>query len=538
MRRALGFCLPFFIATAAVAQDTRTVDLEPLRSVRGLESYTTTSRNPSQDRQRYIAATSRIREHHRPVPLPKTTKPFATEMSQVSATVVKKGEPISFPKNIKILAQKSIVGAAKLEYDFASPVGEPTVAVRGDEILTTGNWYATLSLDAGKTFSALNPEQLFAGDPIGDGFCCDQVALYDKRDDAIYWLLQGRKNARGNNFRVLVAKGSEQIRKQDWFFIDITSSQAVGSEGFWLDFPSFTTTEANVFISANIFRTDGDEKWAGSVVIRVPKEPLLRGEKPAATTWVTQTFGSPRLVDGAKGAMYWASHSSTGDLAVWSWADGQPQPKGPATVDIEPWTTDPGPSVAGQSPSGRPWLKRLDGRITAGWSASGSIGFAWTAREDNRFKLPHVRVALIDESAILSAGPLAEVKPIAEPHIWSDEFAIAYPAVAPDVDGKIGASVSIGGKTLNPSHAVGTLSRVGGALKWGFAVPTRGKNTPACTKSDESVDRECGVWGDYFATRPHPTRAGSWVSVGYSVQSTDLEKKVRIEPEYVWFNSE
>ena len=174
MFRALMIALSCSVATIVAAQDTRSVDLAPLRSVRDVALAVKVRRDTAQERRRYIDATSRIREHHRPVPLAKTTKPFATDMSQLAATVVKKGEPINFPKNIKFLAQKSIVGAARLEYNFASPVGEPTIAVRGDEILVTGNWYAAFSLDGGQSFSALDPGKMFEGDPLGEGFCCDQ----------------------------------------------------------------------------------------------------------------------------------------------------------------------------------------------------------------------------------------------------------------------------------------------------------------------------------------------------------------------------
>lgn len=524
-------------AAGSFGQDVRSIALEKPRSVKELGAPAGLARNAEAERQRYRRATSRIREHHRPVPLPKTTKAFATAMEQPPAAVVKKGEPISFPKNIKILGQKSIVGAAKLEYDFASPVGEPTVAATPTEVLVTGNWYSALSLDGGKTFSALDPNQLFANDPIGNGFCCDQVAFFDERTDTTFWLLQGTKNTRGNAFRILIAKGSKRLRNQDWFFIDVTSPQVVGSEGFWLDFPSFAASTSHIFISANVFSATGDEAWAGATVIRIPKEPLLKEEQPAATTWMTQTFGSPRLVEGAKETMYWASHGSTGNLAVWSWPDAASQPVGPLNVDIEPWTAESNASSEDHSPLGRPWLKRLDGRITAGWAAQGTIGFAWTAREDNRFKLPHARVAILSDPLPASPGAFGSVKPLAEPHIWSDSFALAYPAVGADAKGRVGVSMSIGGRTMFPTHAIGVLTRNGDSFKWGFAVPTKAVNTPACPKEDGTIDRNCGVWGDYFVVRPHPARDGSWVSVGYSVQSTDKEL-LRVEPEYMWFNSE
>lgn len=526
-------CLWIVVANG---QDVRSTVLEKPKPVRELAAAPL-KRNQSAERERFRGAISKIREHYRPVPLSRTSKPFESSLNQTPAKIVKKGEPISFPKNIKILGQQSIVGSAELEFNFASPIGEPTVAATATEVLVTGNWYAALSLDGGKTFSSLNPDQLFAGGAVGEGFCCDQVAFYDQRADTTFWLLQGARNAKGNMFRILFAKGSEQLRKQDWQYLDITAPQVVGSEGFWLDFPSFAATDSHIYLTANVFTAVGEEKWSGGLVVRIPKEPLLKGEQPSATTWSSSTFGSLRLVEGAKDTMYWASQSSTGALAVWSWPDSAEQPSKPTNVDVETWTTDTNGASKLHSPSGRPWLKRLDGRITAGWLSLDTIGFAWTAREDNRFKLPHVRVAVLGLPLPTNSGPFASVKPKAEPHIWSDDFALAYPAMGVDAKGRVAVTTSIGGKSLFPTHALGTLTRNGDIFKWGFAVSTRGANTPYCARANAPVDQNCGVWGDYFTVRPHPGRDNSWVTVGYSIRSQATEV-LRVEPEFYWFHSE
>src|SRR5208337_1070319 len=39
----------------------------------------------------------------------------------------------------------------------ASNVGEPSVSVNSDVVFYTGNWYAALSVDGGKTFSFIDP---------------------------------------------------------------------------------------------------------------------------------------------------------------------------------------------------------------------------------------------------------------------------------------------------------------------------------------------------------------------------------------------
>jgi len=73
----------------------------------------------------------------------------------------------------------------------ASNVGEPSLAMNGQLVFFTGNWYAAVSGDAGKTFSYINPATAFKEfDPPGCSFCCDQVVQYIPAIDMFVWLLQ------------------------------------------------------------------------------------------------------------------------------------------------------------------------------------------------------------------------------------------------------------------------------------------------------------------------------------------------------------
>ena len=75
--------------------------------------------------------------------------------------------------------------------DTASSVDEPSVAMNGQTVFYTGNWYAAVSSDAGKTFSFINPASAFQPfDPPGSSFCCDQVVHYIPSIDTFVWLLQ------------------------------------------------------------------------------------------------------------------------------------------------------------------------------------------------------------------------------------------------------------------------------------------------------------------------------------------------------------
>ena len=69
-----------------------------------------------------------------------------------------------------------------------STVGEPSVANNGREILLTGNWYATRSLDGGASWAHMSPFNFLP--PVDGGFCCDQTIIYDRSRDLLFWVLQ------------------------------------------------------------------------------------------------------------------------------------------------------------------------------------------------------------------------------------------------------------------------------------------------------------------------------------------------------------
>ena len=56
---------------------------------------------------------------------------------------------------------------------------EPSVAENGQTVMTTGNFWMSLSKDGGATFASVNPTTIFPQDY--GGFCCDQVVLHDNK---------------------------------------------------------------------------------------------------------------------------------------------------------------------------------------------------------------------------------------------------------------------------------------------------------------------------------------------------------------------
>ena len=74
----------------------------------------------------------------------------------------------------------------------AGSVGEPSCSINGDVVFYTGNWYAAVSVDGGKTFKFIDPNNMAQpADPAGVTFCCDQVVNYIPPPvDTFVWLLQ------------------------------------------------------------------------------------------------------------------------------------------------------------------------------------------------------------------------------------------------------------------------------------------------------------------------------------------------------------
>ena len=242
-------------------------------------------------------------------------------------------------------------------------------------------------------------------------------------------------------------------------------------------------------------------------MFRYPKDELVAGGALTRAMWTSTTLGSMKLVSGAADTMWFASHGGTSRrLELHAWPDGA------ATVEQFPVTISSWNEgvYSSRGPGGGEWLSRTDGRITGGWRAPGSLGFAWTASPRDGRPHPYIRVVRLDEASLAV---------VAEPDLWSVNGAWAYPSVAANRRGDIGMTAFFGGPT-HPAHAVGCLDPAQGA--WQMATTATSTHAPLQ-----------GKWGDYLSLRAHPTRPTSWVASGYTLQGgTDRRM---IEPRVVVF---
>jgi hypothetical protein len=430
-------------------------------------------------------------------------------LPEVSPQVMAGAAPAQVPKTEVgvedlVIIQNEVLGTSATN-GITSHVLEPTVASRGQQILYTANWFAAFSNDGGSNFSYVNPSTTFPS-PSGQSFCCDQIAIYDAVHDLMIWYLQYLEDGSGNTGRIAVAHGAD-IQAQQWRFYDFTPQGVGGWNNQWFDYPALALGDDYLYLTTNTFTTS-PYSFTRAVAFRIPLDQLASYSALSYQFFdVTNAF-SLRPTLGATGTMYFGSHEAYNRIRVYSW------PEDSTTVS----TTEVGVDLwqdnvrVAPGPDGRDWLGRADSRITGGWVADGSIGFAWTASQDSNYSFPHVRVAVLDEATLNLNG---------QPHLWHDHFAFAYPAMAPNGDGEIGISVAFGGGgQFHSSHAVGYRSS--SPANWRLKESAFGTDGPTANK-----------WGDYLSVLPNGSNASEWVASGYSLQGGGSSSF--IQPRYIRF---
>ncbi len=502
----------------------------------------------SEERQRFnfLSAMSNTEEHHVGVPLKEAKIPAGQRSlgNQPAPQAVRAAAGVTITSKIDVTAK------AEMDYNYVSPIAEASSAKAGNTMLVTFNWGALWSTDGGQTFTRLDPYALFGRPEGGVGFCCDQLALYVPGHDLMVWLMQGepdRETKEGSTIRIMVAHGDD-IAKRNFHFYDFTPKTVGHPTGEWFDFPDLAFTDNNLFIAFNRFDFSDPEKWLGSSVFRMPLDKLSTYKG-----FQYQYFNSPpengefsvRFTQGASDAMYWGTAPASDTLLVRKWPDAAGQPGPVRQVAVSPFTEPNEKTIAGsEGPSGQPWLKRADARLTAGWVTDKTLGFGWTsgkieeaAGNGGKFAYPHVRLAVIDRAAVDAAGS-DPVKPIAEPHIWNSGLAFAYPSASPAANGDVGLSVFFGGPKNYPSAAVGVL-KPDASGKWGATLTLLAKSetTPRCVTKD-GVDDTCGKWGDYMSVRTDPDKPASWYVAAHTETDHGGNEQPKISVTYGAFSAQ
>src|SRR3954454_14730583 len=174
--------------------------------------------------------------------------------------------------DVKIVLNSELAKAG--QQHTASNVGEPSCAINGNVVFYTGNWYAALSTDGGKTFSFIDPTSTQkVTDPPGCVFCCDQVAHYIPQFDTFVWLLQYGPQSGDNIQRLGFASGADLATGNLRFrFFDLTTA-ILGVPGAFMDFPDIAVGANSLYVTTNVF-TPGKVQ---SAVFRIPLAGIAGG---------------------------------------------------------------------------------------------------------------------------------------------------------------------------------------------------------------------------------------------------------------------
>lgn len=368
------------------------------------------------------------------------------------------------------------------EDDNASPsahatLPEPSVAENGQTIMTTGNFWMSLSEDGGQTFATVNPTTIFPEDY--GGFCCDQVLQYVPRYDLFVWLLQYRSSDGTNAIRIAV-QDTQGVRNSDgtaWTYWDFVNT-TFASSGV-LDYNDMSFGDQFLYWTSSV---DGG---ANRYVIRVPLSQLqARGTVTFGYTGSTAAYWSHVTQNGRDG-VYWAGHVDNSTLKVYSMMDADDFYSW-REVPINSWPSGTASSLA---PDGTDWLFDASWKTYVRGAAvhNDRVWFAWNAPAGGGFPETHVQIAKINTNTWNLESQM---------QIWNPDFAFAYPYFAMNAEGELGMIVAFGGTPFHSSSGAGV---------WGDFVIYYPRLSQATRMN----------YGHYHTVR----RAGSdpmkWVAAGY-----------------------
>jgi hypothetical protein len=405
-----------------------------------------------------------------------------------------------------------------------SPTDEPSVSANGDDVFYTGNFYAAVSTNAGKTFSYIDPATDFP--TAFFGFCCDQRTIYVPGWDFTAWALLYLPDPSNNNeVRLAVARGANGLASNTWTYWDITTADAeITQPGVSLDYPQLAYDSTNLFLTANVLNPSTPGNPGGSiytsVVFRCPLSALASqsgGTLPCDNFWVGSDTFTP--VDGATTTMYWASHADNATLLVYAWPDGLDWTNVTATPVSHSAFIGSGYSC--QSPDATDMCATDEWTVRGGWLAGGVLGFFWDAAQGTdglgTFPFPYEHVVEIDEGSMSL---------IDEPIIWSSQNAWAYGGVAVNGVGELGATVAYAGGNSMPGSALMVRDGVS-AGAWQPLNVAEGTN-----------GRLGNGWGDFLTARTYGGDSATWLAGTFTLQgqcSNTWGACSSVQPQFVWF---
>jgi len=377
-------------------------------------------------------------------------------------------------------------------------VPDVNAAAHANVVLYSYNSRARLSIDAGDTFTDIDPTTIFPSGPVNDangtnisnGFCCDQIIQYVPSIDRFIWFMQFCGNgasgclAGQNIIRIAAASTADVISSNgtSWTYWDITSAQ-VGATTGALDYPDVSVGRNWIYISSDAVGT-------GLIVMRLPLHEIQSGS--GFTFWYTQAgdggnaYGG-HLSQNTGDEIFWAGHVNNSRMRLFSWKESE-------TVyywrdrNINSWTQ----AYSSNTPSGINWLAfGFPGNAIIGLTRKGNeVWYAWNAGAGGGFSNAQIQVVKVRTT---------DYTVLQQMQIWNDDYAFAYPSFATNSDSEVGISLGWGGDTMEASHAAGFMGD--------FVV-----YYPRLSSSSTAR------YGDYVSIRRYSPNGRMFDAAGYTTQ--------------------
>ena len=404
--------------------------------------------------------------------------------------------------------------------NYNSGTNEPSVANDGNVVLTTGNWYAAESTDAGHSFTYVNPYSLGPTPSLPNGgFCCDQVAIHAQTGITAWGLLYcpttcGASPSGNNLIRLAVARNKTDLASSTFDYYDFSAQTFGFPDQDWLDYPHFGVNANSLLLTMNVFN-------GGSVVamimVRFDLSSFASGGWSANWVNANQDFTWTPTDNSTDTWAYWGAtqYNNGGLIRVYNW------PPGTDYTHVS-WN-DFGASFNYEwkngtctAPDGKNWCNFDDSRVkTGGEIGSSTVYFMWDAKQGGGFAYPYVNYASFD----VSTGPATS---FSQSQVWNSNYTWAYPGLGIDGRGHLGVSIQIGGGTWGYP---GSQFLIADDVSGGFAAAGLDSGAHSNTR-----------WGDYLTARAATTGGtigNTWIAVGYTLHDDGSGGTV-VYPSFYW----
>lgn len=420
------------------------------------------------------------------------------------------GDPSAFliGKNVKN-PLASIIG---------SSIAEPAAANDRGQILYLGNTFASQSVNGGTTWRNV---PLPLGPEDAPYACCDPDVIHDHRRGGTFWSVLYLDEGLSNGaVRIFVRRN---IPAGD--ACSYTVDPGGTGNDIIPDYPHLGLSENFLYLSTANLQQGA---WVGSQVRRFKIDDMLACNDIVRTevfTFGPEDAPGQRVfvpIEGAKDAMYWGALESSTMFRIFQW----PEDSASVSQFLRPISES-----TFENPDCRGGVDDIDfiesrsawsiaGFRLRGAQGRGGIYFLWNVGPDILHTQGHVHAAIF-------GGP--GLAPIAEPHIFNNNFCFGYPAVGSNDRGDLGMSIAAGGRTGGGGMAARGFVSISDDFVPGIGIFDTFKLTADGTHNPLEAR-----FGDYFTVRRQSPCGLFWAATNYSLLNGNFEVS-NVNARYVEF---